>query len=218
MASFFCFIFGLAALFVMVALIWRFSSLRSSLPCPAWLSWMVELDNPVFRNNSAKSILQHLNLAAGMHVLDYGCGPGRLTLPAARQVGPEGRVTAFDIQSEMLERVREKAKAEHLDNIHYIQGAAGEGKLQVNAYDRILLVTVLGEIPDQQAAMVEIFRALKPGGILSVTEVIADPHFQRCQNVRKVATSAGFSEKNFFGMRIAFTMHFEKPASESDII
>jgi len=41
-----------------------------------------------------------------------------------------------------------------------------------------VLVTVLGEVPDREAALREIFDALKPGGILSVTEIIFDPHFQ----------------------------------------
>lgn len=194
-----------------IAILWRFSSLRLSIPCPAWLSWLVELDNPVFRNNRAVAILEHLNLTEGMNVLDFGCGPGRLTIPLAKLIGPEGKVTAFDMQAGMLERVRSKAQAEHLETIQFLHGAAGEGKLGHHQYDRVLLVTVLGEIPDQKAAMAEIFDSLKPGGLLSVTEVIADPHFQRRDGVTRVAHSAGFVEKDFFGNRISFTLHFEKP-------
>ena len=78
-------------------------------------------------------------------------------------------------------------------------------------YDRVLLVTVLGEIPDKKAAMEEIFDSLRPGGILSVTKVIADPHFQGRASVIRTANSVGFMEKDFFGNRISFTINFKKP-------
>jgi len=175
------------------------------------LSWLVELDNPLLKNNSACQIIQHLALESGMKVVDVGCGPGRLTIPVAKQIGPEGEVTAFDIQEGMLQRVRIKVQAEHLGNIQCIQGGAGEGKLGRNYYDRALLVTVIGEIPDRKAALEEIFASLKPGGILSVTEVIADPHFQRRDSVIHLAESAGFVAREFFGNRISFTINFEKP-------
>jgi predicted methyltransferase len=74
-----------------------------------------------------------------------------------------------------------------------------------------VLVTVLGEIPDREMALTEVFAGLKPGGILSVTEVIFDPHFQRQATVRQLASAAGFRHKAVFGNRIAYTMHLEKP-------
>src|SRR5512134_1409969 len=63
-----------------IALIWRLSSRRHSLPCPSWLGWMVEMDNPFTKVNRARVIVGLLGLAPGMKVLDAGCGPGRLTL------------------------------------------------------------------------------------------------------------------------------------------
>lgn len=211
MQSPFYIVIGLILVILLVAILWRLFSNRRSLPCPSWLGWMVEMDNPVLRNNSARAILSHLDLQPGMQVLDFGCGPGRLTIPSARQVGPSGTVTAFDVQEGMLERVRAKATLEKLDNITYIQGAAGEGKLDHNTYDRALLVTVLGEIPDRQALMKEIHNSLKPGGWLSVTEAIADPHFQRRSVVDESAKTAGFQEIAFYGNKISYTIIFEKP-------
>jgi ubiquinone/menaquinone biosynthesis C-methylase UbiE len=210
MLPFFYIVLSVIAFLGLISVIWRFSSHRSSIPCPAWLSWLVELDNPLFKNNRARQIIQHLALEPGMKVIDVGCGPGRLTIPVAQHIGPAGEVTAFDIQPEMLQRVRAKALAKNLDNIRFIQGAAGDAKLGHSQYDRALLVTVLGEIPDQKAAMADIFDSLKSGGLLSVTEVIADPHFQRRTSLTRTANSAGFTEKDFFGNRISFTINFEK--------
>jgi len=211
MQSPFYIVIGSILIILIVAMLWRLFSNRQSIPCPSWLGWMVEMDNPVLRNNSARAILSHLDLQPGMQVLDFGCGPGRLTIPSARQVGPSGSVTAFDVQEGMLERVRAKAALEKLDNITCVKGAAGDGKLGHNLYDRALLVTVLGEIPARQTLMKEIYNSLRPGGWLSVTEAIADPHFQRRSVVEESAKIAGFQEKAFFGNKISYTLTFEKP-------
>jgi 2-polyprenyl-3-methyl-5-hydroxy-6-metoxy-1,4-benzoquinol methylase len=203
--------FGLIGLIILIAVAWRFASRRRSLPCPVWLRWFVELDNPFTETNRADVIVRHLDLQPGMAVLDVGCGPGRLTIPVARQVGQQGEVVAIDIQPGMLHRAREKAQAASLTNVRFLQVGAGEGKLEHGRYDRALLVTVLGEIPDREAALKEIFDALKPGGILSVTEIVFDPHFQGRGTVLRLAGAVGFREKAFFGNRIAFTLNLEKP-------
>ena len=204
-------VIGLFLLVIFIAFVWRFASRRYALPCPTWLAWFVELDNPFSENSSAKSIIQNLDLQPGMKVLDLGCGPGRLTIPLAQQIGPAGEVTAVDIQPGMLRRAENKAQAANLTNIRFVQAAAGEGKLPHNTFDRALLVTVLGEIPDREAALKEIYDALKPGGILSVTEIILDPHFQRRETVLRLANAAGLQEKKFVGNRSSFTLNLEKP-------
>ena len=203
---------GLVGVIALVAILWRLASRGRSVPCPASLSWLVELDNPFTKTNRAATIVERLEVRPGMTVLDLGCGPGRLTIPIARKIGPDGEVVAMDIQSGMLQRVREKARAANLTNIEFLQAGTGEGKLGRNRFDRALLVTVLGEIPDREAALREIFDALKPGGLLSVTEVIFDPHFQSRQTVARLARSAGFRQKALHGNRIAFTAMVEKPA------
>jgi len=202
---------GFVALFILSNFIWRLASHKRSLPCPAWLGWLVELDNPIFRNDSARVILSHLDVQPGMRALDYGCGPGRLSLPLARLLAPEGQVTALDLQVEMLEKVRVKAEAEQLDNIAYVQADPQGAQLPDAAFDLALMVTVLGEIPDQQRAMREVYAALKAGGLLSVTEVIADPHFQSREKVLQLACAAGFEEQARFGGRWSYTLNFRKP-------
>ena len=201
---------GIVILIVAVFLVWRFISNRRSLPCPSWLGWMVEMDNPFTKTNRASVIIDLLGLQPGMKVLDAGCGPGRLAIPAAKAIGTQGELTALDLQAGMLARVQEKTRTAGLSNIRLMQAGLGEGKLEKAYYDRAMLVTVLGEIPEQEAAMQEIYQALKPGGILSVTEVIFDPHFQSSKSVKQVAGKVGFREVGFFGKRLAYTMHFEK--------
>lgn len=201
----------LAGAVVLVVIGWLVVSRRKSLPCPAWLHWMVEIDSPFTRINRAAVILETLQLQPGMIMLDAGCGPGRLTLPAARLVGAEGRVVALDLQTAMLDIVKAKAATAGLSNIEFVNAGLGSGKLHAGRFDRAILVTVLGEIPDQSTALAEIFKALKPGGILSITEIIFDPHFQRRSTVTRLALAADFREKAFFGHGLCYTIHWEKP-------
>lgn len=209
-------IMGALGLVAAVFIVWRVASHRVALPCPVWLRWMVELDNPFTRTNRATEILGHLELQPGMAVLDAGCGPGRLTIPLARQLGERGEVVAVDIQLGMLDRVRSKAASAGLDNIRLLQLGIGEGKLGNKRFDRALLVTVLGEIPDRHAALNEIFETLKPGGWLSVTEVIFDPHFLRRRTVASLAEAVGFRQKAIHGNSIAYTMILERPGDEGE--
>jgi len=199
------------AFFLLAWFAWRLSSRRWTLPCPTWLGWLVERDNPFTKVNRAVTIIQHLDLKQDMDVLDVGCGPGRLTIPVASEIGPGGEVVAMDIQAGMLRRTQEKAQAANLTNIKFLNAGVGQNKLEHDRFDRALLVTVLGEIPNREVALKEIFDALKPGGILSVTEIIFDPHFQRRSTVLKIANAVGFQEKNLFGNWSAYTLHLEKP-------
>jgi len=187
-------------------LTWRFASQWLSLPCPSWLSWLIERENPLAPHNRASALVEQLTLQPDMSVLDAGCGPGRLTIPLAEAVGPHGGVTALDMQHEMLERVRKKAESAGLNNITYIQNGLGTGALAFkHYYDRIVLSAVMGEIPTdlQGAALNEIHTALKGDGLLLIAEIIFDPHFQSKQAVLTLAAQHGFKlvevRENFAG-------------------
>ncbi len=200
----------------LVFALWHAGSRRFELPCPVWLRWMVELDNPFTKTCRAQTIIQNIGLEVGMVVLDAGCGPGRLSIPIAKRIGARGRLVAMDIQEGMLARVKQKALAEGLSNIDFLRAGLGQGALGSNRFDAAILVTVLGEIPDRGKALKEISAALKPGGIFSVTETVFDPHFQRRSTVSCLACEAGLAPMESFGNWMSFTMNFRKPCTEEE--
>ncbi len=201
----------MSAALVAGALAWRWASRRLRLPCPAWLGWI--LSNPYTSAvASAETILDRAEVSAGMRVLDAGSGPGRVTIPAAKLVGPAGEVLALDVQETMLAQVRLKAAAHALVNIRTLVGSIDAGGLDPGTFDRALLVTVLGEIPDRESAVRALHTALRVGGILSVTEMIPDPHYQPRGTVRRLGEAAGFLVDQTHGTWLAFTMNLRKVA------
>jgi ubiquinone/menaquinone biosynthesis C-methylase UbiE len=204
---------GSIAVLVGAALTWRRISRQRSMPCPAWMTGLLE--NPYMDAVAgAETILDRASVGRGMKVVDIGSGPGRVTIPAAERVGPSGEVAALDIQPKMLDRLKERVEAKSLGNVKLLLTGAGEGKLREGYYDRALLVTVLGEIPDREGAMTEIANALKPGGMVSITEVLPDPHYQRRATVRRLAERVGLQFAGRYGGALAYTFNFSKPRPE----
>ena len=203
---------ALIAVFVAALLWWRYASRRHTLPCPVWLSWL--LTNPLSPEDGGSApILSRLDLKPGMRVLDVGCGPGRVSIPTAQRVGPEGQVVALDVQVGMLTKLQQRAAACGVTNIRTILNRIEAAALEPESCDRALLVWVLGEVPDQAAALRQIFVALKPGGLLSVTETLRDPHYQRVATVLRLAESAGLCRREYYKSCLGYTLHFVKPAA-----
>jgi ubiquinone/menaquinone biosynthesis C-methylase UbiE len=186
--------------------VWRVLARRRSIPCPALLVPLLE--NRIMQSVAGSALLiERAGVEPGMRVLDAGCGPGRVTIPLARHVGPQGSVVALDIQAAMLERLAKRIEASGPENIEVVHAGLGQGTLAPEQFDRAIMVTVLGEIPDRLAALQEIYGALNPRGLLSITEVLPDPHYQTQGTVRKLAESAGFSVETTFGSLRSFTMN-----------
>jgi SAM-dependent methyltransferase len=180
------------------------------IPIPPPLRFLFE--NPLVEAFAGSELLvERLGLAPGMRVLDAGCGPGRLTIPVARAVEPTGEVLALDIQRAMLELLEHRLEAESITNVRILEAGLGEGALERDAFDRVLLTFVLGEVRDREAAGRELYAALRPGGILSVTEGFGDPDYRRPISVRREVEPAGFELVERFGGFPVYTLNFRRP-------
>ena len=67
----------------------------------------------------SRLLFDRIDLQPGMKLLDVGCGPGRLSIPAAERVGPDGRVVALDVQEKMLSRLQDRIQKLGLENIQH---------------------------------------------------------------------------------------------------
>lgn len=196
-------------LVVAVSLGWLWTSRVWSLPCPSLVGWALE--SPFYaRLTRTEKTLDRIGLKPGQRVLEIGPGPGRLLIPAAERVLPGGEVVGIDIQPGMIDRLEERAKRLNATNLSAILGDATQAIVPEASFDVVFLVTTLGEIPDRAAAMAQCFLALKRGGVLSVTEVLPDPHYQSKNTVRRLAEAAGFQLQSVAGGAWLFTANFVK--------
>jgi ubiquinone/menaquinone biosynthesis C-methylase UbiE len=200
---------GLGLLIAAICAVWRWKAW----PCPSWMVPLLE--NPYFQTVAgAELLLDRAGVGPGMTVLDAGCGPGRVTLPAATRVGSSGRVVAVDVQRGMLDRLQRRLDARGVANVELRHAGLGTGAVGADWFDVALMVTVLGEIPEPRVALEELHRALRPGGVLSVTEVLPDPHYQTVDRVRTLGAAAGFEVGELHRGRVAFTQNLVKPGEE----
>lgn len=113
----------------------------------------------------------------------------------------------------MIARLQSRTHAAGFENIEAIVGGIGEGKLPPEVrFDVAFLVTVLGEVRRKSGALRELHDALREGGILSVTEVLPDPHYLRLARVRRLAHDADFREQRLFAGPLSYTVNFVKDA------
>jgi SAM-dependent methyltransferase len=156
--------------------------------CPYSQRFWVEAPHPLITRTRLRRVLEP---APGERILEVGPGTGYYTLDLAEWVGPEGRIDIFDIQREMLDHTLGRAREHGHVNVHDAQGDARDLPHEDGTFDAAVLITVLGEIPDQEAAVRELARVLRPGGRLVVGELAGDPHFVTPGTLRRRGESAG---------------------------
>lgn len=135
------------------------------------------------RTDESALIVGALALRPGMSAADVGAGDGTFTTALARQVGARGRVYATEVESDKLEKVREKAKADGFANVQAVLGDQDGTGLPDGCCDAILLRMVYHHFTDPQAMRRSLWSALKPGGRVLVVEVPPQGSWRRLEGV-----------------------------------
>jgi len=203
---------AVVVIFIAVSFAWRYASRRWSLPCPTILAGAVD-GRMADRLSATTATLDRMGLRPGMTVVEIGPGPGRLLVPAARRVLPGGKAIGVELQQGMLDKLRRKMAVDDPGNIGLILGDASQSVLPPQGADVVYLCTVLGEIPDRRAALKHCFAALRPGGRLSITEIVLDPHYQTVAKVRGLAAELGFEFEDISSNWRMYTANFRRPAA-----
>jgi SAM-dependent methyltransferase len=187
------------------ALWWR----KNPSACPYGQRFWVEPPHPLI---TRRRLREALDPQPGEWVLEVGPGTGHYTLDVAEWLAPGGRLDIFDLQQEMLDHTMRRARRRGVENITPAQGNALQLPYDDAAFDAAYLVAVLGEIPDQDAALRELARVLRPGGRLVVGELFGDPHWNRPKRLARRAERAGLSFVERLGTPLGYFARFARPA------
>jgi ubiquinone/menaquinone biosynthesis C-methylase UbiE len=186
-----------------VALRWR----RNPSACPYSQRFWVEAPHPFITRRRLREILEP---RAGERVLEVGPGTGYYALEVAEWITPGGTLAIFDLQPEMLDHTMRGAAERGLANLEPTQGDARDLPYPDASFDAAYLVTVLGEIPDQDAALRELRRVLKPDGRLVVGELLGDPHIVMFGRLRERAEAAGLRFERRLGGVLGYFARFAR--------
>jgi ubiquinone/menaquinone biosynthesis C-methylase UbiE len=174
------------------ALWWR----KNPSACPYSQRFFVELPHPFITRERLREVLEP---APGERILELGPGTGYYTLPMASWLGAYGRLDVLDVQQQMLDHTMRQAAEQGLSNVVPTRADARELPYADDCFDAAYLVTVLGEIPDQGAALRELRRVVKPDGRIVVGELLVDPHMVTHGALRDRASAAGLTVERKLG-------------------
>jgi ubiquinone/menaquinone biosynthesis C-methylase UbiE len=139
-----------------------------------------------FWDRFGAATVARLPLAEGGVVLDLCCGAGASAIPSARAVGPAGRVIGVDLAEPMLELAQDRAGRAGLANVEFRRGDATRTGLPDGSFDAVVCVFGVFFGPDMSAFTAEMWRLVRPGGVLAITtwgpgwSEPASTHFWEC--------------------------------------
>lgn len=113
-------------------------------------------------------IMERMNVKAGSKALDVCCGTADWTISMAQSVGSQGDVTGLDFSNAMLSSAA--PKTDKYPNITLVQGNAMQLPFEDNTFDYVTIGFGLRNVPDYETALKEMFRVVKPGGIVACLE------------------------------------------------
>ena len=180
--------------------------------CPYSQRFWIDAPHPFITRTRLATALGPVD---GGRVLEIGPGTGYYTLPVAESIGDGGRLDIFDVQQEMLDLTVRRAHERGLSNVVETSGDAQSLPYDDGVFDAAFLVTVLGEIPDQSAALREPRRVLRPGGCLIVGELFGDPHWVAPATLVRRAEAAGLCFDERFGSPLAYFARLSRPIART---
>jgi arsenite methyltransferase len=133
-------------------------------------------------------------------VLDLGSGGGIDVLLSARRVGPAGKVYGLDMTDEMLAAARANAEAAGARNVEFLKGYIEAIPLPPAAVDVVISNCVINLSADKDAVLADIFRVLRPGGRVGISDVVASNELapaeraERGSHVGCIAGALSFAE------------------------
>ena len=158
---------------------------------------------------SPKQLIKRLELKEDSSVLEVGPGPGYFSMKIAKNLS-RGKLILADIQQEMLDYAKKRIEKKSISNVDYYLCNGTEFEFPDNSFDRIFMVTVLGEIENKMAYINEFNRIIKPGGILSISELAGDPDKLDVEEVKELVQNSDFEFYKIFGNAKNYTINFKK--------
>ncbi|HVO76319.1 MAG TPA: methyltransferase domain-containing protein [Ignavibacteriaceae bacterium] len=158
---------------------------------------------------SPKQLIKRLDLNDNMTVLEVGPGPGYFSPEIAAKL-PKGSLYLADIQQEMLAYAKKRIDKKGIRNVSYYLCSGEKFDFADNIFDRIFMVTVIGEVENKKEYMQEFHRILKPEGILSISELAGDPDKLSIDEVKNIAEGNGFTYYKLYGNNKNYTVNFIK--------
>lgn len=141
--------------------------------------------------------------------MELGPGPGYFSLPVARALA-QGRLYLADIQPEMIAIARKRLYRRKIKNVDFLVCNGESFPYESDYFDKIFMVTVLGEVENKNAYIEEFYRMLKPRGMLSISEQAGDPDKLNAEELKTIIQDPGFRFYELHSTKRNFTINFVK--------
>lgn len=146
-------------------------------------------------------LIAAMDLRPGQVVADIGAGTGYFTFRMAPLVAPKGKVLAVDIQQEMLDMLRAKAKEQKITNVQTVLGAENDPKLPAGEVDVVLMVDVYHEFDQPYEMMSAIKKSLRPNGRVALVEYRGEDPAVPIKPLHKMTETQARREMEAAGLR-----------------
>jgi ubiquinone/menaquinone biosynthesis C-methylase UbiE len=191
----------------------------------AGANWLERSDRE--KQEKLSLMVKSLELKPGMVVADVGAGSGVISALMAEQVGEKGVILAVDIQQKMLNRLSARMRKLGVKNVKPHKGTVKSPRLKPDSVDLVLMVDVYHEFAFPYEMMLEISKALKPGGRVAFVEYRKEDPTVPIKEVHKMSEAQVKKEigQKEFGLKFQKTINvlpqqhivvFEKPKPEDD--